>query len=439
MLNSRLVKLASPVFIELSLQIAIQIVDALMLSRVSDAAAGTVGVLLTLFGFLMTFVISLTQAGSIRIANALGKNNQARAERSRWMMILVAAIITLPVSFALCFGREYIVSYLYSFDNESHRYATDYLAVASWGIAASGLSLVFNSFVRSIGMPAWVLPGALIANLLNAGMAYFFVSQGLGVHGVALAGLSAQIVMLTWSLFVTFVHLRIRLQPIRSVQLFLAYLKNLFALYIPVVIEPVAYQGAQMMIGLIVAQLGATAMAARSYSASVYAFCFLWSISMSQASQYVVSHEVGKKNYSEASAALRSCLRTGTIAAGSLALLIALAAPIILPFFSKDPAVLHDASLLLWIAFIVEFGRTSNIIVGASLKALGDAVYPAKIGIIFMIGLSVPLAAVLSFPLKLGIVGVGIALGVDELIRGFLNFRRWRKHERQRAAVIHVN
>ena len=435
----RIIKLAAPVFVELSLQIGIQIVDAMMLSRVSDNAAGTVGVLVTLFGFLMTFVLSLNQAGSILIAQALGRQKFARAERIRWMMLLVALLMTLPISFALHAGRNWIISLIYSFEDESLRYASDYLSVAAWSIAASGLSLVINSLARSIGKPAWIVPSSVLGNVLNAVLAYYFVSSGLGVRGVAWAGLIALLFMILCSAFVTFHHLHIRVRPIKSFRLFRAYGKNIFALYFPVVAEPLAYQGAQVMIGMIIAQLGAAAMAARSYSSSVYAFCFLWSVSMSQAAQYLVSHEIGKKNYGQAFSALRSCLGTAVLAGGSLVLLIALTSPLYLPIFSSDAEVLRNAGLLLWIAVIVEFGRTSNIVVGASLKAVGDAGYPAKIGIIFMLGLSVPLAALLGLTLKLGIAGVGIALGVDELIRGILNFRRWRVHEKAMSTKINYS
>lgn len=426
----RILKLAAPVFIELSLQIGIQIVDAMMLSRVSDNAAGTVGVLITLFGFLMTFVYSLSQAGSILIAHALGRQRYARAERIRWMMLLSALLMTLPMSFALYAGRDWIIALLYSFEGDSLRYASEYLSVASWSVAGSGLSLVVNSFARSIGRPAWILPSSILGNLLNAVLAYHFVSQGFGVHGVAWAGIVSLLVMILFSVLTIFVHLRIRVSTVKSFRLFRAYGKNIFSLYFPVVVEPVAYQGAQVMIGMVIAQLGAAAMAARSYSSSVYAFCFLWSVSMSQAAQYLVSHEFGKKNYEQAFSALRSCLGTAVLAGGFLALLIALTSPLYLPLFSTDPEVIRNAALLLWIAVFVEFGRTSNIVVGASLKAVGDAGYPAKIGIVFMLGLSVPLSAIFGLSLKLGIVGVGIALGIDELIRGIMNFRRWRMHEK---------
>ncbi len=425
-MNYRVFKLAAPVFLELSLQIGIQVVDALMLSRVSDSAAGTVGVLVTFFGLVMTIVFALTQAGSIRISYALGANRLERASRLRWVMLLLALLITLPISGVISIFGESLLSRVYSLDGIYRQYAGEYLSIAAWSVATQGLSMVLNSFFRSIGKPFLALPGALIANIANAVLAYFFVSRGIGVQGVALAAIVGQVLMILWASFVIFGSLRIAVTAPRSLRMLRSYLAHLMTLFGPVVVEPVAFQVAQVAIGIIIAKLGAEAMAARSYAGSIYAFCFLWSISMSQAAQFLVSHEFGRNNRAAASEALYSCLRTSIVASGGLALFLALVSRWLLPLFTQNSEIIHNAQLLLWIAFVVEIGRSSNIVVGAALKAAGDAAYPAKIGVVFMLGLSVPLAAVLGLSVGLGIVGIGIALGVDELVRGFLNFRRWR-------------
>lgn len=435
LLEPRVVKLAAPIFVELGLQIALQVVDALMLSRVSDTAAGTVGILVTFFGLLMTLLASLAQAGSIRLSFALGAHRHLRAAHLRWVMVFLAFMTTVPIAVTLFLWGEPLLAALYGLDGRGREYTAEYMSVASWSVVTLGVSLVLNSFLRSMGKPYWSLPGALLANLVNAVLAYEFVSHGFGVRGVAWATLIAQGMMLAWTACVALRVLRIRITAPRSRRALRLYLSHLLSLFSPVVAEPLAYQSSQVAIGIIIARLGSEAMAARSYAGSIYAFCLLWSISLGQAAQFLVSHELGRRDQTSASAALKSCLVTAVLAGTGLALALALSSGWLLQHFTSNETVARNAQLLLWIAFFVEAGRASNIVVGAALKAAGDAAYPAKIGLLFMVGLSVPLAAFLGLSMGLGIVGVGLAMGADELARGILNFRRWKSRQTAPAST----
>jgi putative MATE family efflux protein len=420
-------KIALPVFLELALQMAIQLVDTLMLARVSDAAAGTVGMLAPFFGLVMMVFVSLSQAGNIKISHALGAAKTGRAERYRFVTLAAATLLALATGLIVHLFGDPLLGRLYSFTPDQRQYAGLYLSIAAWSVMTQSLAITIGGFVRSAGKPHWTLPGSILGNLVNAWMAYHLVTTGYGVSGVAISAICGQLVMILWNTGAALSILKLRISPPKSIRLMAHYLSSLQRLFVPIVVEPIAFQTAQVLIGVIVTRLGTEAMAARSYAGTFYAFCFLWSISMGQTAQYLVSLELGKKRAHEASASLFLCLKFAIVGGSAVALAMALAGPRLLTFVTSSSSIIEKASLLFWIAFLGEWGRVCNIVVGAALKAANDARYPARIGIVFMLGMSVPLAAILGLSLNLGIVGVGFALAADEVVRGLLNLRRWTK------------
>lgn len=62
-----------------------------------------------------------------------------------------------------------------------------------------------------------------------------------------------------------------------------------------------------------------------------------------------------------------------------------------------------------------------------SLRAMGDAQFPAFIGIVSMFLIGLPLAYFLTLHTSVGLVGVWIGLAVDEWLRYIILKRRWRQ------------
>ena len=416
--------LSLPVFIELSLQMAIQFVDAILLSRISDSAAGVVGVLSSFFSLLMMIFVSLSQAGNIKVTYALGAGKHRRAEHLRWTVLAMNVVLSMVcASLVSTFGTHWL-GRLYSFSSNQLLITSEYLGVAAWALVPQSITLALTGFVRSEGRPFWTLPGSIVGNLVNAGLGYILVSKGHGVQAVAWSAIAGHLTMNAWNLFAAFSLMQIKISIPRK--LFMACASSILKLFTPIALEPFAYQASQVLIGTIVARLGIESLAARTYSQSLIVFCLLWTIAMSHSVQYIVSIELARGNKRAAEQSLKKSLRSSMMASCAFSLMLALMSSKILPFMSTNPIILQQAEMLLWIAAVAECGRTSNIVVGSALKAAGDAHYPACVGLVFMVGVSVPLSAFLSLNLGLGLAGIGAAQGVDELMRGALNLRRWR-------------
>jgi Na+-driven multidrug efflux pump len=106
--------------------------------------------------------------------------------------------------------------------------------------------------------------------------------------------------------------------------------------------------------------------------------------------------------------------------------------------FTDDLVVL---TLLVSVAIadiFLEFGRVMNVVVNRAIKACGDARYPLISIIIVEWIFILPLAYLLGDWLELGLLGIWIALALDEVVRGINLFIRW-KSKRWQIKSKHLN
>ena len=61
-----------------------------------------------------------------------------------------------------------------------------------------------------------------------------------------------------------------------------------------------------------------------------------------------------------------------------------------------------------------------------ALKSAGDVRFPVVIGIICMWGLAVSLSYLFGITFSLGLLGIWLAQGIDEWVRGLFALKRWK-------------
>lgn len=88
------------------------------------------------------------------------------------------------------------------------------------------------------------------------------------------------------------------------------------------------------------------------------------------------------------------------------------------------------------LSIFLEISRTFNIVMVNSLRASGDAKFPFFSGLVFMMGVSLPVGYVLCFHFHLGILGVWIGFCADEFLRGIVNSYRWKSKKWQGKILV---
>ncbi|HEY4103662.1 MAG TPA: MATE family efflux transporter, partial [Polyangiaceae bacterium] len=196
---------------------------------------------------------------------------------------------------------------------------------------------------------------------------------------------------------------------------------------LPSATEPVAYQSAQIAINMLVITFGASALAARTYMSSfISVTTILWSFALGVGTQILVAHRIGAGRFEEANAGLHRALKLALGGNITIVLLLIVFHRALLGLLTHDPEVIRVATPLFGLALFVEFGRAVNIVAGGALRSTGDARFVAIYGSSMMWSVGVFFAFVFGSLCKLHLTGVWIALALDEISRGFVNYRRWR-------------
>ncbi|MFZ9139313.1 MAG: MATE family efflux transporter, partial [Bacilli bacterium] len=201
------------------------------------------------------------------------------------------------------------------------------------------------------------------------------------------------------------------------------------------VFENISYTFFMILITRIVASYGTNALVAKAYFDSLAMFTYFIMAALANASAIKVGQLVGGGEFVEAESTIKYALRMSFISTLIPSLLLAIFMGVIATLFSQDPIVI---SLMVTMAFIdigLEFGRVLNVVVNRAIKASGDARYPLISIIIVEWIIILPLAIFFGNQLQLGLIGIWIALAIDELIRGINLWFRWKSKRWQHKSA----
>jgi len=194
---------------------------------------------------------------------------------------------------------------------------------------------------------------------------------------------------------------------------------------IPSVLEPLSWHLSQIAIIAVVVQLGELALATRVYAHNIIFIVAMFGAAISAGVQLKVAHYVGAQNYANASRELYSGVKLGLMGSVFLVTLLYLLSDYLFSIFTNNKEVYELGRQVILVAYLCECGRILNLVVGASLKASGDAKYISLMGLSIMWLISVPLAWIFGLYFSMGLVSVWLALAIDELSRGAVSVLRW--------------
>ncbi len=202
-------------------------------------------------------------------------------------------------------------------------------------------------------------------------------------------------------------------------------LRSSLAIGLPGAAEAIAYRMAMLASVTVVSAMGTTALATHGYAMQIMNVIVLSTVALGFAGEILVGHLIGAGELRAAWHMVRKCLLWGLAVATTVALVTALTARWTLPLFTSDPAIVAQATTLLWLTVLLEPGRTCNIVIITALRAAGDARFPVLAGAASMVVVMGLGSWFLGTYLGLGLPGVWMAYVLDEWVRGGIMAARW--------------
>lgn len=197
-----ILRFAVPLFIGNVFQQLYNMVDAVVVGRfVGIKALAAVGASGSSYNLIISVIMGISSGASVVIAQIFGKGDRAQLRRAYltvWKVLLLGGAAFTAVGLLLCGSLLTLLGTPQDVFADAHRY----VIVMCTGILATCLYNGMAAFLRSVGDSSTPLKALVISSVVNIVLDLAFVLlAGLGVTGVALATLIAQLVSGLYCLF----------------------------------------------------------------------------------------------------------------------------------------------------------------------------------------------------------------------------------------------
>ncbi len=437
-LRTQLFHLTNPIFFETLLLMLTGATDVFMLSRFSDDAVAASGVVNQLV-FLICLVYMITTLGtSVLCAQYLGAKQKKNVSQVIGVSLLLNLIMGIVVSTGLYYFAPQLL-HIMGLKEHLFDYALPYMGLVGGSSVFLAVVMTLGAILRSHNKayyPMWV---ALLINIINVVGNYLLIfgHAGLPRLGIVGAGISTMacrfvaVILLSYILFT-------RVAGVPPLRYFKPFpwdkIKNLLIVGLPAAGENLSYDLSQVVITYFAVLLGTASLTARTYTMHIVMFSYVFAIAIGHGASITIGHLVGRARNQAAFSLEKYSIRWALVVSVVISLLTAIFGKQVFSLLSHNPDVIRLGVLVLWVDVVLEIGRAVNITAVNSLIASGDVLFPFWTGVIVMWGVATLLAYVLGVWLGWGLVGIWLAMALDELIRAAVFERRWRSCKWQNKA-----
>ncbi|AOX99433.1 MATE family efflux transporter [Jeongeupia sp. USM3] len=426
-----LFQLAWPLFLEQLLHMLVGMIGVFMVSHIGDSAVAglsaanqVVSLCIMVFGFVAI-------GGSVVLTHHIGAGDRQGTRSVAVAAIAVNAWLGLALGIVVAVLADPLLRAM-QLSDALRGYARPYLVIVGASLCLEAVNLSVSAVLRAHGHSRTAMWVSLAQNVVSAcgNAVLLFGLLGapvLGVEGVAYATVLGRIVALLALILLLGRALGWHPQLRELLVVPADVLRRILHIGLPAAGEKVSWYLAFMTITALSARLGDTTLATQTYAMQLVHIVVLTSVAIGLATEILIGQLVGAGEFDAAYRQVLQSLKLGWLFAGSMALLVALAAPWLLGLFTADAAIIATGTVLMYIGIVLEPGRVANLVAINALRAAGDVRYPVVVGMLSMWTILVGGAWLLGTALGLGLAGVWLAMLCDEWLRGVLMYRRWQQ------------
>ncbi len=428
----RVFHLSLPIFAELLLQLLVGNMDQFMISHFGTAAVSAIGNGNQVMNVVIIVLETMSAATTILLTQHIGAGRTGEAcDEIATVGTAVSAVFSLAMGLMLLCGPQVLFTLLRT-PEEAFAGACLYTRIVGGAVLLQGLYIELCAILRSYALLKEVVAVSVVMNLLNIAGNAILINGWLGLPQMGVAGAAVSTCI---SKGVGLVLVLIMLRRKCSVRFSLRYLrpfpaatcKRLLGIAMPAGAESLSYNISQISILRFINLMGTTVVATKVYASMLANVAYVYSIAVAQATQIILGYMLGGRKLDEVSGRVWSTVRIALVVSELLTLAIFLFSDPIYSIFTQDPAIHALGRQILLVEFVLEIGRSVNIVMTRALTTAGDVWYPVSVGIFSQWLVAVLGGWALGRVMGLGLVGIWAAMAVDECLRGVLFTVRFHK------------
>lgn len=431
--------LCGPAILAQLASVLLEFIDAAMVGSLGAEASASIGLVSTTTWIFTGFCVALGQGFSVQLAHRVGAGDffGARSILRQGMLVvtvfsLVLALIGVAIAGPLprWLGGEEAIRADASAYFFIYAVFLPFMQIGLYGstmLECSGEMLTPSALYIGMCVLDVIFNFLLIfpTRELNVlGLSFTMPGAGMGVKGAALGTGIAEVligVLMIWIVLFKNKNLAIvgekgSFIPTREC------MAKAFDVTGPMWIQNLVMRGAYIAATLIVAPLGAVAIAANSFAIIAESFVYMPGYGMGDAATTLVGQSLGAGRKDLARSFSRITLGLGVGMMSSLAVLLYFFAPQIMALLSVDPDVVALGARCLRLEAFAEAGYAASIVAYAACVGAGDTKVPTALNFISVWLVRICLALILT-P-KYGLLGYWIAMLVELNVRGALMVMR---------------
>ena len=429
--------LSLPIFAELLLQLLVGNMDQFMISHFGSAAVASIGNGNQVMNVVIIVLETMSAATTILLTQHIGAGQDGgKCSEIATVGVAVSAVFSFLMGMVLLCAPHILFSLLRT-PAEAFDGACLYTRIVGGAVMLQGLYIELCAVLRSYTLLKEVVTASVVMNLLNVAGNAILINGWLGLPRMGIAG-AAVSTCLSKAVGLTLVIWMLRRRC--AVRFSLRYLRpfpwttcrRLLSIAMPSGGESLSYNVSQILILRFINLMGTAVIATKVYASMLANVAYVYSIAVAQATQIILGYLMGARRIDEVSRRVWSTIRIALVVSEFLTLLIFLFCDPIYSLFTQDPVIHALGRQVVMVEFLLEIGRSVNIVMVRCLTTAGDVWYPVGAGIFSMWIIAVLGSWLLGSVAGWGLIGIWIAMACDECFRGALftvRFNRgvWKK------------
>lgn len=427
--NQQLKEMIVPLFFEQLLIMLVGMADTLVVSYAGEAAVSGVSLVNqfnTIFIYLFT---ALASGGAVVISQYIGRNQKDAAGASASQLLRFSTGFSMIVAGIVLAGNEWILRLMFGKVEESVMEAcVTYLRISAYSYPALAIYNAGAAVYRSLGRTDVTMYLSVASNIINVigNLVGIFVLHA-GVAGVAYPSLIARIFS---AIVITALCFRRKNGVFyRGKWIFRwdsAAMRQILNIAVPNGLENGMFQLVKVALSSIVALFGTYQIAANGVAQSIWSLAALAGVAMGPVFITVIGQCMGNGDADAADHYFKRLTRITLLVSSAWNLLIFLLTPFFMKFYALQP---ETKRLVIWLVLIHNvFNAAAYPFSGAlsnGLRAAGDVKFTMYVSVISTIAVRLLLSWLLGIVLKMGVIGIAIAMVCDWSIRAVIFF--WRQ------------
>ncbi|NLM49371.1 MAG: MATE family efflux transporter [Clostridiaceae bacterium] len=424
-------KVSYPAFCELVLLTFTNMINMMMIGRLSSMSISAVGYSTLPYSLLISILSAVNTGTTTLVSWKTGAKDQKGAKDILGEAIILNFFLGIILAFLGVTLAPAVVTFMGA-ARENFSDAKIYFQVISSSIVFQSITMAITAALRGAGETFIPFVYNIIRGVLNVIFNFFLIYghfnfPALGVLGAGISSLAATFVAFLISLYVVFLSNKTVLKISRqNFKVTKEDVRKILKIGIPSALEQIVMQGGNMLYYKMVASLGAYIYAAHQIGMSIGSLSVSTSTAFGIAGTALVGKSLGKHDFEGAKKYAKSTILFSNIVSVFVAVFfIVFSYPLAL-LYTDNTYVAKNAQLTLILLALSQPGQSTQLSLSGILRGAGDSAYPLYATFFGIWVFRVAVAYLFIFKSGFGLAGAWVALLLDQYLRAAIVHLRFR-------------